>query len=216
MNIHEMRHELGYTQSEFAARYHIPFRSIQNWETGKRSAPDYLTELLEARVKADLANRKTIALPEYDPNKKDLPKRSDYIGSIAWLKAVRDCIAEPFVFALDDALMCQGSFSGRSDEFIVWVYGDDSLSHYNGIVVLGNKVSSYNVREKNGLHYTDFNRTLADALANENILDMQGITEALSRYYYTHENSFQGISAVPEYQDAFERLAEDAVDYYNS
>jgi len=216
MNIHEMRHELGYTQSEFAARYHIPFRSIQNWETGKRSAPDYLTELLEARVKADLANRKTIALPEYDPNKKDLPKRSDYIGSIAWLKAVRDCIAEPFVFALDDALMCQGSFSGRSDEFIVWVYGDDSLSHYNGIVVLGNKVSSYNVCEKNGLHYTDFNRTLADALANENILDMQGITEALSRYYYTHENSFQGISAVPEYQDAFERLAEDAVDYYNS
>jgi len=216
MNIREMRHELGYTQNEFAARYHIPFRSIQNWETGKRSAPDYLTELLEARVKADLANRKTITLPEYDPNKIDLPKRRNFIGSMAWLKAVRECIAEPFVFALDNALMCQGSFRGRSDEFVVWVYGNDSLSRYTGIVVLGNKVSSYNVLEKNGLFYTDFNRTLADALANESILDMQGITEALSRYYYTHKNSFQGISAVPEYQDAFERLAEDAVDYYNS
>ena len=216
MNIREMRQELGYTQSEFAARYHIPFRSVQNWETGKRSAPDYLTELLEARVKADLANRKTITLPEYDPNKIDLPKRRNFIGSMAWLKAIRECIAEPFVFALDNALMCQGSFRGRSDEFVVWVYGNDSLSRYNGIVVLGNKISSYNVLEKNGLFYTDFNRTLADALANESILDMQGITEALSRYYYTHENSFQGISAVPEYQDAFERLAEDAVDYYNS
>ena len=216
MNIREMRQELGYTQSEFAARYHIPFRSVQNWETGKRSAPDYLTELLEARVKADLVNRKTITLPEYDPNKIDLPKRRDFIGSMAWLNAVRECIAEPFVFALDNALMCQGSFRGRSDEFVVWVYGNDSLSRYNGIVVLGNKISSYNVLEKNGLFYTDFNRTLADALANESILDMQGITEALSRYYYTHENSFQGISAVPEYQDAFERLAEDAVDYYNS
>jgi len=59
------------------------------------------------------------------------------------------------------------------------------------------------------------NRTLADALANESILDMQGITEALSRYYYKNGNSFHGISVVPEYQEAFDRLADAAIDYYN-
>lgn len=36
MNIREIRTKLGDTQSEFATRYHIPFRTVQNWETGQR------------------------------------------------------------------------------------------------------------------------------------------------------------------------------------
>lgn len=216
MDIREMRSKLGITQGEFAARYNIPFRTIQNWETGSRKPPEYIIDLLERQVKEDLINRKTIVLPKYDTNKKDLPKRSDFVGSISWLKAVRDCIGENAVFALDEALICQGSFGGRSDEYIVWVYGDDSLTRYNGIVVLGNYISPYCVKEKNGLRFTEFNRTLSDALANESILDMQGITEAVSRYYYSNNESFNGISVAPEYQERFEQLAEDAIDYYVS
>ena len=82
--------------------------------------------------------------------------------------------------------------------------------------MLGNKISQYSVIEKDGLRYTDFNRTLADALANENILDMQGITEALSHYYYSNGNSYNGIALVPEYQQEFEHLASSAIDYYNN
>lgn len=216
MDIREMRSKFGITQGEFAARYNIPFRTIQNWETGSRKPPEYIIDLLERQVKEDLINRKTIVLPKYDTNKKDLPKRSDFVGSISWLKAVRDCIGENAVFALDEALICQGSFGGRSDEYIVWVYGDDSLTRYNGIVVLGNHISPYCVKEKNGLRFTEFNRTLSDALANESILDMQGITEAVSRYYYSNNESFNGISVAPEYQERFEQLAEDAIDYYVS
>ena len=216
MDIREMRSKLGITQGEFAARYNIPFRTIQNWETGSRKPPEYIIDFLERQVKEDLINRKTIVLPKYDTNKKDLPKRSDFVGSISWLKAVRDCIGENAVFALDEALICQGSFGGRSDEYIVWVYGDDSLTRYNGIVVLGNHISPYCVKEKNGLRFTEFNRTLSDALANESILDMQGITEAVSRYYYSNNESFNGISVAPEYQERFEQLAEDAIDYYVS
>lgn len=37
MTIREMRVSLGNTQGEFAARYNIPFRTVQNWETGVRS-----------------------------------------------------------------------------------------------------------------------------------------------------------------------------------
>lgn len=216
MNIREMRIHLGDTQSEFAARYNIPFRTIQNWESGVRKPPEYMVNLLEARVRADLVNRKASSLPEYSPHKIDLPKRCDYVGAIAWLKAVREHIGEPFVFALDEALMCQGNFKGRSNEFIIWVYGDDSLSRFNGIVVLGNQVSSYNVIEKDGLRYTNFNRTVTDAIANEAILDMQGTTEAISRYYYRNGESFDGIFVVPEYQEKFARLAEDAIDYYEN
>lgn len=216
MDIREMRTRLGDTQSEFAARYNIPFRTVQNWETGMRRPPEYITALLESRIKTDLINRKTAVLPKYNSQKIDLPKRSDYIGASAWLKAVRDCIGEPVVFALDEALMCQGIFGGRSDEFLIWVYGNDSVTRFNGVAVLGNQISPYYVESKNGVDYTNFNRTLSDALANESILDMQGITEALSRYYYRNGDSFNGIFVAPEYQAQFEKLAEEAINYYEN
>lgn len=216
MTIHEMRARLGDTQSEFAARYNIPFRTVQNWETGVRTPPEYILELLECRTKADLVNHKTVVLPKYNPQKQDLPKRSDYVGAISWLKAVRACLGESVVFALDEALMCQGNFGGRSDEFIVWVYGDDALSRFNGVVVLGNHIASYQVKERDGLRYTDFNRTLADAFANESILDMQGITEAVSRYFYHNGESFEGIAVAPEHQEKFEKLASEAIEYYEN
>ena len=112
--------------------------------------------------------------------------------------------------------MCQGNFGGRSDEYIIWGYGSDSVSRFNGVVLLGNWISQYSIEEKNGLLFTDFNRTLADALANETILDMQGITEALSHYYYRNGESFEGISVVPEYQLSFEKLSKEAIEYYDN
>ena len=216
MNIREMRTLLGDTQSEFAARYNIPFRTVQNWEAGVRTPPEYMISLLEDRIRSDLTNRKTKVLPKYDPQKRNLPKRSDFAGATAWLRAVRDCIGETAVFALDAALMCQGNFGGRSDEYLVWVYGDDALSRFNGVVVLGNRISAHSVKEKNGLRFTDFSRTITDALANESILDMQGITEAISKYYYRNGESFDGISVAPEYQDQFDRLAVEAIEYYGN
>ena len=104
----------------------------------------------------------------------------------------------------------------RNNEYIVWVYGDESLNRFNGVAVLGRKVSPFCVLEKNGLRFTDLNRTISDALANESILDMQGVTEAVSRYYFSNGESFEGLSVAPEYQEAFERLAEDARSYYDS
>ena len=216
MNIREMRARLGDTQSEFAFRYNIPFRTVQNWETGVRKPPEYMLEFLAKRVQEDLVNRKTIILPKYDPHKKSLPKMGNYRTSLSWLRAVQDCMEEPVVFALDEALMCQGRFLGRDNEFLVWVYGSDSLSRFNGVVVLGNHISSYNVKNRNGLLFTDFSRTICDALANEDILDMQGIIEAISNYYYTNHESVEGISVAPEYQDRFEALVRDAIEYYDN
>ena len=216
MDVRTMRMMLGDTQREFAMRYQIPIRTIQNWETGLRKPPGYILNLLEHRMQEDLVNKRTRTLPKYDPQKQDLPHRCDYVGAFVWLRAVQECIGEPIVFALDEALMCQGSFMGRSDEYLIWVYGSDSAARFNGVVVLGNRISSYDVQKKNGLSFTNFNRTISDALANESLLDMQGITEAVSRYYYENGDSFEGISVPPEYQDQFERLAGDAIAYYGN
>ena len=53
-------------------------------------------------------------------------------------------------------------------------------------------------------------------MANESILDMQGITEAISKYYYSNGESFDGLSVAPEYQDRFDHLAEEAINYYGN
>jgi hypothetical protein len=87
---------------------------------------------------------------------------------------------------------------------------------FNGVVVLGNRIGAQNIKNRNGLLYTDFNRTVYDALANENILDMQGITEAVSKYFYSNGDSFDGLFVAPEHQDRFERLASDAIEYYEN
>ena len=216
MEIRQLRMQLGDTQSEFAARYHIPFRTVQNWETGTRIPPLYLTELLENKVNEDLVNHKTAILPKYDPHKENLPKLSKYISTISWLKDVSKCMNNDVVFALDEALMGQGYFGGRDEEFLVWVYGSNSVLRFNGVVILGNHISPHDIVNKDGLLFTNFNRTLTDSLANEDILDMQGITEALSDYYYSNSESFEGLYVPPKYQKRFDELADDAIHYYDS
>ena len=46
ITIHEIRQHLGLTQKDFAERYQIPKRTIENWETGKRQCPQYLIQLI--------------------------------------------------------------------------------------------------------------------------------------------------------------------------
>lgn len=157
-----------------------------------------------------------ILLPKHDPNKRNLPKRRNYVGALAWLRAVRECLGSSFVFALDSALMCQGSFGGRSNEYLVWGYGDQAAANYNGVMLLGNQIAPADVAERDGLRFTNFSRTLADSLVHESILDMQGITEAISRYYFTHGESFAGMTVAPEHRERFENLAADARAYYKN
>ena len=54
MLIKELRAKLGLSQRAFAQRYRIPLRSIENWEGGQRTPPDYVLDLLESKVKNDL------------------------------------------------------------------------------------------------------------------------------------------------------------------
>lgn len=53
MTIKEIRELTGMTQKEFAEKYNIPKRNIENWETSKRDYTEYLAELLEFRVRSD-------------------------------------------------------------------------------------------------------------------------------------------------------------------
>ncbi len=51
--IKELRSIMGMSQQAFADFYHIPKRTIQNWEMGINTPPTYVIELLQRAVEQD-------------------------------------------------------------------------------------------------------------------------------------------------------------------
>lgn len=50
--IRELRTETGLTQRAFSWRYGIPLRTVEDWERGIRTPPDYLIRLLAYAIRA--------------------------------------------------------------------------------------------------------------------------------------------------------------------
>ncbi len=51
MTVKELRELTGLTQAAFGAKYHIPKRTVENWETGSRKPTETILYLLERAVK---------------------------------------------------------------------------------------------------------------------------------------------------------------------
>jgi len=51
--ITEIRQLSNLNKTDFAKRYNIPYRTLQDWESGRRECPIYVAELLEKAVRAD-------------------------------------------------------------------------------------------------------------------------------------------------------------------
>ena len=58
MTIKEIRLITGLSQVKFGELYHIPRRTIEDWERGINAPPEYLVELLERAVTQDFPNEK--------------------------------------------------------------------------------------------------------------------------------------------------------------
>lgn len=53
MTIKEMRKHLNVSRAEFSRRYNIPIRTLEDWESEKRTPPEYVISLLERAVIED-------------------------------------------------------------------------------------------------------------------------------------------------------------------
>ena len=53
MTIKELREATGMTQKAFAEYFHIPKRTIENWEGGQNKCPEYLLELMEYKLRKE-------------------------------------------------------------------------------------------------------------------------------------------------------------------
>ena len=50
----EIREMLSESRAEFSRQYNIPVRTLENWESGKSSCPEYVRQLLEKAVREDV------------------------------------------------------------------------------------------------------------------------------------------------------------------
>ncbi|MCR4597453.1 MAG: transcriptional regulator [Acetatifactor sp.] len=53
-----LRKEMGMSRKEFCQYFEIPYRTMQDWELGNRSIPDYLLRLMTYKAKMDVLTKK--------------------------------------------------------------------------------------------------------------------------------------------------------------
>ena len=54
----EIRLKTGMNRKEFAEYFEIPYRTMQDWEHGKRTMPHYLLRLMEYKLRTESCIRK--------------------------------------------------------------------------------------------------------------------------------------------------------------
>lgn len=53
IRLKEIRETTGLSQKAFAEYLHIPIRTYEQWEAGKRNPPSYLVDLIEYKIRSE-------------------------------------------------------------------------------------------------------------------------------------------------------------------
>lgn len=52
-DVKELRERMGMNRRQFCEYYGIPYRTVTDWEAGKRNMPDYVLRLLKYRAETE-------------------------------------------------------------------------------------------------------------------------------------------------------------------
>ena len=58
MTFNEIRQASGMNKAQFSRYFEIPYRTIQDWEYGKRKCPEYLLKLMQYKLEKEHDNKK--------------------------------------------------------------------------------------------------------------------------------------------------------------
>lgn len=137
---------------------------------------------------------------------------SDYTSNRAWL---RDVVGnQPMILRSVSALEYLQLFVGYFAENKVEVYALEESSEEN--------IRCYIIEDLEAIEYIRFENVLCsspsqavnDMLSDFEHSDETALVEALSKYYYSHEESFSGLNIKKENQKRFEELKDWAINYF--
>jgi hypothetical protein len=119
------------------------------------------------------------------------------------------------VLSHTSALEGLGLFAGYVNESQIELYATESepYANINYNVVAG--FDGIETTEVGGLRCTTVKQTINDMLRDYDKIDEQALVQALSDFYYSHGESFDGLEIEPQYLPRFNILADWAVGYYN-
>lgn len=137
---------------------------------------------------------------------------SDYTSNRAWL---RDVVGnQPMILRSVSALEYLQLFVGYFSENKVDVYALEESSEEN--------IRCHIIEDLEAIEYIRFENVLCsspsqavnDMLSDFEHSDETALVEALSKYYYSHEESFSGLNIKKENQKRFEELKDWAINYF--
>ena len=137
---------------------------------------------------------------------------SNYTSNRAWL---RDVVGnQPMILRSVSALEYLQLFVGYFSENKVEVYALEESSEEN--------IRCYIIEDLEAIEYIRFENVLCsspsqavnDMLSDFEHSDETALVEALSKYYYSHEESFSGLNIKKENQKRFEELKDWAINYF--
>ncbi len=129
-----------------------------------------------------------------------------------WFQSV---ITEGVVLCYTSALELLGMFSGFTDESLIDVYALTKGRYKNIEYHLVDTYDGIEITEIGGVRCTSFEQTINDMLGDIYNADEWALTEALSNYFFTHNESFSGLHILPQNETAFENIKGSAIEYYN-
>lgn len=137
---------------------------------------------------------------------------SNYTSNRAWL---RDVVGnQPMILRSVSALEYLQLFVGYFSENKVEVYALEESSEEN--------IRCHIIEDLEAIEYIRFENVLCsspsqavnDMLSDFEHSDETALVEALSKYYYSHEESFSGLNIKKENQKRFEELKDWAINYF--
>ena len=137
---------------------------------------------------------------------------SNYTSNRAWL---RDVVGnQPMILRSVSALEYLQLFVGYFSENKVEVYALEESPEEN--------IRCHIIEDLEAIEYIRFENVLCsspsqavnDMLSDFEHSDETALVEALSKYYYSHEESFSGLNIKQENQKRFEELKDWAINYF--
>ena len=134
-------------------------------------------------------------------------------GNKLWLQAVAG--GKDWILCHTSALECLELFTGYLNERRIDVYAKEPDIYENINYRIVDSFDSLSINSFRDVRYTSVNQTINDMLADFDNTDEQSLVEALSTYYHSHGESFEGLEIKPENQAVFDSVRDWAIEYYN-
>jgi len=138
--------------------------------------------------------------------------RGDFLTTRAWHRAVVG--GKDIILRHTSALEFLELFGGYMREKTIEVYAKQPGEYENIKYKLVDSFDGIDYFRLGNVLCTSVNQTLNDMFDNFDDIDEQSLVEGLSRYYYSHGMSFDGLMISPKNMKRFISIKDWVIEYY--